>query len=134
MKPREHLSEDVVGVYNHGAEALNLRARLVLEGRRLIILNNDGELLSSWPLREIRDITPPDVVNTLRLALNKTEERLNVSNPAWAEEIRSLSLKPLAAIGSGSGSRNAGKVGKVVSAMLWMGVALILAIGVFWLK
>jgi hypothetical protein len=106
MKPREDLSEDVVGVYNHGAQALNLRARLVLEGRKLIILNNDGEMLSAWPLRDIRDITPEGVVQSLRLALNKTEERLNVTNAAWAEEIKRLSRN----LESGGGASSIGRV------------------------
>jgi hypothetical protein len=122
MKAREELSQDVVGVYNHGAKALNLRARLVLEGRKLIILNNDGELLSSWPLRDIRDVTPPEVVQSLRLALNNTEERLNVTNSAWAEEIKRLS-RNLESGGSGTSMARAfvmlALIAIVVAAYFW---------------
>jgi hypothetical protein len=118
MKPREDLSEDVVGVYNHGAKALNLRARLVLEGRKLIILNNDGEMLSAWPLREIRDITPEGVVQSLRLALNNTEERLNITNADWAEEIRRLS-RNLESGGGGGGS----SIGRVLVLLVLAAIA-----------
>jgi hypothetical protein len=124
MKAREDLSEEVVGVYNHGAKALNLRARLVIEGKKLLILNNDGELLSSWPMRDIRDITPEGVVQSLRLALHNTEERLNVTNAAWAEEIKRLSRHLDSSGSSGGGSAKAfillALVAIVVAAYFWM--------------
>jgi hypothetical protein len=122
MKPREELSEDVVGVYNHGAKALNLRARLVLEGRKLHILNNDGELLSTWPVREIRDVTPTGVVQSLRLALNNTEERLNITNTAWAEEVKRVS-RNLESAGGGTNMARAlvllALVAIVIAAYFW---------------
>lgn len=82
------LTDDVAAVYNNGTHALNLRARLRIEGRTLYIYEHNGNELSSWPLREIRDVTPEGVVQSLRVERRGTHEKLNITSPEWRDEIQ----------------------------------------------
>lgn len=96
------LTDDIVAVYNDGERALNLRARLRIEGRTLYIYDNSENELSSWPLREVRDVTPEGVVQSLRVERRGTNEKLTITNPEWRQEIRSRVGYGPAAAGGGA--------------------------------
>jgi hypothetical protein len=79
---------DAIGYYTNGETAVRHAARLRLERRKLVILNESGLELASWERRQIVDVTPPGLKDTLRLGVRRGLARLVITDPACISEIR----------------------------------------------